>query len=49
MKTVTLEVCAPEQALSQALLAAKSNRRANTARVSFATPELLWLVLTAMR
>ncbi|MBI3154861.1 MAG: DNA-binding protein [Burkholderiales bacterium] len=49
MKTVTLDVRSPEKAMAQALAAAKSGRPAKTARISFATPELLWRVLTAKR
>lgn len=49
MKTVTLDVRSPQRALSEALSAVKSGRRASTARISFATPELLWRVLTAKR
>lgn len=49
MKTVTLDVRSPEHAMADALSAAKSGRRARTARISFATPELLWRVLTPKR
>ena len=49
MKTVTLDVRSPQRAVSDALAAAKSGRPARTARISFATPELLWRVLTAKR
>ena len=49
MKTVTLDVRPPEKVMAQALAAAKSGRPARTARISFATPELLWRVLTAKR
>lgn len=49
MKTVTLDVRSPERALSESLSAAKSGRRASTARISFATPELLFRVLTPKR
>jgi predicted transcriptional regulator len=49
MKTVTLDVRAPETALAEALAAAKSGKPQKTARISFASPELLWKVLTAKR
>lgn len=49
MKTVTLDVRPPEVALAEALAAAKSGKPQKTARISFATPELLWRVLTAKR
>ena len=49
MKTVTLDVRSPEVALAEALAAAKSGKRQKTARISFASPELLWRVLTAKR
>ena len=49
MKTVTLDVRAPEVAMSEALAAAKSGKPQKSARISFATPELLWRVLTAKR
>ncbi len=49
MKTVTLDVRSPEAAMVEALAAAKSGRPNKTARISFASPELLWRVLTAKR
>jgi predicted transcriptional regulator len=49
MKTVILDVRSPESALADALASAKSGRAAKTARISFASPELLWRVLTAKR
>ena len=49
MKTVTLDVRSPHRAMTEALAAAKSGRAAKTARISFASPELLWRVLTAKR
>lgn len=49
MKTVTLDVRAPSSALAEALAAAKSGRPQRSARISFASPELLWKVLTAKR
>ena len=47
MKTVTLEVASTGDVKRRALAALKG--RAQTARISFATPELLWKVLTAKR
>ncbi len=49
MKTVTLDVCSTEKAMAEALAAAKSGKPQKRARISFATPELLWRVLTAKR
>jgi predicted transcriptional regulator len=47
MKTVTLEVATAEDVKRRALAAFKGRRQ--SARISFATPELLWKVLTAKR
>lgn len=49
MKTVILDVCSPETAMAEALAAAKSGKQQKSARISFATPELLWRVLSAKR
>ncbi len=49
MKTVTLEVRAPADALADFSRAWRSGRAQKSARISFATPELLWRVLTAKR
>lgn len=49
MKTVTLSVQTPKAAMAEALAAAKSGKPQKSARISFATPELLWRVLTAKR
>jgi predicted transcriptional regulator len=49
MKTVTLDVRSPGAALADALAAIKTGKPQRSARVSFATPELLWRVLTAKR
>ena len=49
MKTLTLDVRSPEIALVEALAAAKSGKPQKSARISFASPELLWRVLTAKR
>ncbi len=49
MKTVILDVRSPDDALQDFTRAWKSGKAAKTARISFATPELLWKVLTAKR
>ncbi|MBN8494392.1 MAG: DNA-binding protein [Burkholderiales bacterium] len=49
MKTVTLDVRSPELAAQDFVQAWKSGKAQKTARISFATPELLWKVLTAKR
>ena len=49
MKTLTIDVRAPEEAMGDFARAWKSGKRGRSARVSFATPELLWKVLTAKR
>jgi predicted transcriptional regulator len=49
MNTVILEVCSLADALADAARAMKSNQSDATARIGFATPELLWQVLTAKR
>ena len=47
MKTVTLEVASREEVSRRALKAFKGKKQGT--RISFATPELLWKVLTAKR
>jgi predicted transcriptional regulator len=47
MKTVTLEVSSAEDVRRRVLEAFKGKKQ--RARISFATPELLWRVLTAKR
>ena len=47
MKTVTLEVASREDITRRTLAALKGKKQ--EARISFATPELLWRVLTAKR
>src|SRR5215213_422862 len=47
MKTVTLEVASREEVTRRAVAAFKGKKQ--RARISFATPELLWKVLTAKR
>jgi predicted transcriptional regulator len=49
MKTVTLDVRSPELAAQDFVRAWRSGKAQKTARISFATPELLWKVLTAKR
>jgi len=49
MKTVTLEVRAPSEAMADFVQAWQSGKGQRTARIAFATPELLWKVLTAKR
>lgn len=49
MKTVTLDIRSPSDALADLSHAWKSGKAQKTARISFATPELLWKVLTAKR
>jgi predicted transcriptional regulator len=49
MKTVTLEVRAPEDAMSDFVEAWRTGEAEKSATISFATPELLWKVLTAKR
>ena len=49
MKTVILDVRAPEDAMSDFRETWKTGKAQRSARVSFATPELLWKVLTAKR
>ena len=49
MKTVILDVQTPEAVMSDFVTAWKTGNAQSTARISFATPELLWKVLTAKR
>lgn len=49
MKTVTLDVRSPVEAAQDFVNAWKTGKAQRTARISFATPELLWKVLTAKR
>ena len=46
MKTVTLDVRSPSDAMADFTRARKTGKPQRTARISFATPELLWKVLT---
>ena len=49
MKTVTLDVRTPTDSMGDFAQAWKTGKPQKAARISFATPELLWQVLTAKR
>ena len=49
MKTVTLDIRSPADAMTDFVQAWKTGKPQRSARISFATPELLWQVLTAKR
>ncbi len=49
MKTVTLDVRVPADSMADFAHAWKTGKPQKTARISFATPELLWRVLTEKR
>jgi predicted transcriptional regulator len=49
MKTVTLDVRSRAEVLADVGKVWKSGKAQKTVRISFATPELLWKVLTAKR
>ena len=49
MKTITLDVRAPAESMADFTHAWKTGKPQKSARISFATPELLWRVLTAKR
>ena len=49
MKTLTLDVRAPAASMAEFALTWKTGKAQKSARISFATPELLWKVLTAKR
>ena len=49
MKTVVLEVRSPEESMANFVQAWKIEKSERSARISFASPELLWQVLTAKR
>lgn len=49
MKTVVLEVRSPEESMAQFVQSWKTGKPERSARISFASPELLWQVLTAKR
>lgn len=49
MKTVILDVRAADDSMGDFVQAWKTGKSDKSARISFATPELLWKVLTAKR
>jgi predicted transcriptional regulator len=49
MKTVTLDIRAPEKSMEDFVRNWKSGKPGKSARISFSSPELLWKVLTAKR
>jgi predicted transcriptional regulator len=49
VKTVILDVRDPSESMKEFVRVWKSGRAEKSARISFATPELLWKVLTAKR
>ena len=49
MKTVTLDVRSADDHLADFVTGWKTRKPQKSARISFATPELLWQVLTAKR
>ena len=49
MKTVILDVRAPADSMADFVRVWKTGKAERAARISFATPELLWQVLTAKR
>jgi predicted transcriptional regulator len=49
VKTVTLDVRLPQESLADFAQAWKTGKAQKTDRISFASPELLWKVLTAKR
>ena len=49
MKKVIFEVSSPEQSMASFVQSWKSGKPERNTRIAFATPELLWQVLTAKR
>jgi predicted transcriptional regulator len=49
VKTVILDVRAPAEAMADFVRVGKTGKPEQAARISFATPELLWEVLSAKR
>jgi predicted transcriptional regulator len=49
MKTVVLEVRPPDASMASFVQSWKAGKAERSARIAFATPELLWQVLTAKR
>jgi predicted transcriptional regulator len=49
MKTVTFEVRSPDEGMKEFVQTWRSGKAQRSARIGFATPELLWKVLSAKR
>jgi predicted transcriptional regulator len=49
MKTVTLEVSTPQDAMNDFLQAWSTGKAEENKKIAFASPEILWKVLTAKR
>lgn len=49
MKTVVLDVRSPNEAMADFVQVRETGKGEKAARITFATPELLWKVLTAKR
>jgi len=49
MKTVILDVRSPHEAMSEFAQVWRTSKQQKSARISFASPELLWKVLTSKR
>lgn len=49
MKTVILEVRSPEESMANFVQSWKAGKSERVARITFATPELLWQALTTKR
>ncbi len=49
MKTITLDVRTPDDAMTDFVRGWKTGKAQKSARISFAAPELLWRVLTVKR
>ena len=49
MKTVILEVRSPKESMSEFVHTWRSGKAQRSARIGFATPELLWKVLSVKR
>jgi predicted transcriptional regulator len=49
MKTVILDVRSPEESMANFVQSWKTGKAERAVRIGFATPELLWQVLTAKR
>jgi len=49
VKTVTLDVRTPSEGMADFVRVWRTGKAEKSARISFATPELLWRVLTAKR